>query len=465
MAATDESTWNSSVDLPMPGGPNNKVTEPPTTPPAKTRSTSLTPVGNGCAPSVGTARKGTARAVLAVAVGVEAGTGPKVFHSPQDGQRPTQRGKVVSQAAHTYTAARARWVEVMWARYGWVVTATRCHARCVQTPSALDRAAWAGRGGDTEFHDELLGSLACLHETEGRPPANGRDPRGWVRVVTWNVQRGRRPTELAALLEGCDPGIALLSELDSGMARTDNDDIPDVLAGALGAGYAFGVEFVELGLGDLLEQREAAGQENSRGLHGNAVVSPAEVVDPAVVRLPGDGWFADPSQPRVGGRMAVLATVTIDGMAVQVASTHLENRTDAGHRAEQMEVLLRAVEERAEGGPAIVGGDFNTLGAGFEELFDRTRQRVLRATEPTRFTWPVAHEPLFEVAAAHGFAWNDANVAAPTTEHDARGLPDHVPLKLDWLLVRGLEARRPTVVPVGHLSDHRAVACSVRVPG
>jgi predicted N-acetyltransferase YhbS/endonuclease/exonuclease/phosphatase family metal-dependent hydrolase len=252
---------------------------------------------------------------------------------------------------------------------------------CMQTPSAFDRAGWAARGGDDALHDELLGRLSCLHETEGRPAANARLLRGWVRVVTWNVQRGRRPTELAALLANDDAGLILLSELDSGMARSDNVDIPDVLAGALGAGYAYGVEFVELGLGDPLEQRDVAGRENARGLHGNAIVSPADIVDPEVVRLPGDGWFADPSQPRVGGRMALLASVMIDDTAVHVASTHLENRTDAGHRAEQMEVLLRALEERAGAGPAIVGGDFNTLGAGYEELFDRTRQRALRAAD------------------------------------------------------------------------------------
>ena len=32
----------------------------------------------------------------------------------------------------------------------------------------------------------------------------------------------------------------------------------------------------QLGLGDEAEQRDAAGQENTRGLHGNAIVSPAE---------------------------------------------------------------------------------------------------------------------------------------------------------------------------------------------
>jgi endonuclease/exonuclease/phosphatase family metal-dependent hydrolase len=335
----------------------------------------------------------------------------------------------------------------------------------MQSPNASDRAVWSARVGDQTLHRELLHTLSCLHECEGKgsvAPLNG-----WVRVAAWNVQRGRRPAALAALLGTTGADVAMLSELDSGMARTRNDDVPHLLADALGAGYAYGVEFVELGLGDEVEQREAAGSENARGLHGNAIVSPAELIEPCVLRLPDSEprWFAaDSTQRRIGGRMAVLATVTIDGLPVQVASTHLENRTDGEHRAEQMEVLLSAVDERAGGGPAVVGGDFNTLGAPFADLFDQAIQRTLRATDPTRFTWPVAYEPLFEVAAAHDFTWIDANVAAPTTEHHADGLPDHVPIRLDWLLVRGLEARRPAVVPVGGLSDHRIVSCAVRVP-
>ncbi len=229
----------------------------------------------------------------------------------------------------------------------------------------------------------------------------------------------------------------------------------------------FGVEFVELGLGDEAERRAAAGRVNERGLHGNAIVSPAHLGEPVVVRLPGSGpgWFAaDSPQPRVGGRVAVLATVDLGGVPVELASTHLENRTDAGHRAEQMEAVLQAVDERSAGGPAVVGGDFNTLAASYAELLDRPLVRRLRHEEPTRFTWPVTHEPVFEVARAHGFEWTDANVAAPTTDHDAGGLPDHVPLKVDWILVRGLVARRPAVMPAGGLSDHHAVSVGLRLP-
>jgi endonuclease/exonuclease/phosphatase family metal-dependent hydrolase len=298
----------------------------------------------------------------------------------------------------------------------------------VDTPTLQERADWVSRVGDEHLHQRLLDEVPCLHQVARWHAGPPSDLTGWLRVVAWNVQRGRRPMELAGRLHASGAVVYLLSELDDGMARTDNEDIADAVATDIGAGYVFGVEFVELGLGDEVEQRAAAGRVNERGLHGNAIVSPARLGEPVVVRLPepGPGWFAaDSPQPRVGGRVAVLATIDLDGVPVQLASTHLENRTDPGHRAEQMEVVLQALDERSDGGPAVVGGDFNTLGVTYAELLDRPLVRRLRREEPTRFTWPVVHEPLFEVARAHGFEWTDANVAAPTTEHDGGGMPDY----------------------------------------
>jgi endonuclease/exonuclease/phosphatase family metal-dependent hydrolase len=336
----------------------------------------------------------------------------------------------------------------------------------MEAPGASERARWARQVGDGDLHRRLLAELRCLHEVD-RGSGGAAELTGWVRVAAWNVQRGRRPAALALLLAESGADVCLLSELDSGMARTGNADVTAAIAADLGAGYAFGVEFVELSLGDVSEQRDAGAGHNVSGLHGNAIVTRASLGDPGVVRLPdtGLGWFAaDSPQPRVGGRVAVVATVTVDGVAVEVASAHLENRGDPGQRAEQMEALLRVVDARARGGPAVVGGDCNTLGASYAELFDHRLVRRMRRSDPARFSWPVSCEPLFDVARAHGFEWTDANVAAPTTAHDSGGLPDHVPIRLDWLFVRGLVARRAAVVPAAGLSDHHLVSVGVRLP-
>ena len=325
----------------------------------------------------------------------------------------------------------------------------------VDTPTASDRARWAEHLGDPTLHERLLSELNCLHQVQLEPPI-GVPLKGWVRVAAWNAARGRDLPAAASLLRRCRADLLLLSELDWGMARTGNADVPRALAESLETGYGFGVEFIEL-----------AGDEggNELGLHGNAILTAAQLQQPKVVRLGGEGeWFAaDASEPRVGGRVAVLGTIEVDGTPVRVASTHLENMTDPEGRSAQLGVLLDALEELGPA-PAIVGGDLNTFGAPLEDLADRAAVRQMRDDDPARFSWPVAYEPLFETARAHGFEWAAANVAAPTTSHDAVGLPDHVPLKLDWILTRGLDARRAAVTSCDGLSDHQVVSTAVRVP-
>lgn len=339
----------------------------------------------------------------------------------------------------------------------------------LRAPTADERAAWIAELGDPVAHQRIVAGLDCLDRVETSGDIDLPPLSGWVRVAAWNVERGRHPAAVAAALNGCGAGVALLTEVDSGMARSGNRDNPAELAAMLEAAYAYGVEFIELGPGDAGEAREVSGP-NERGLHGNLILARTPLLQPAIVRLDQGGeWFcAERGQPRVGGRVAIMATVMLDAVEVAVASVHLESASDPHQRATQLAAALEAIERRVSNGPAVIGGDLNTFGAPLNELADRHQVRRLRRTSPARFSWPVDEEPLFSMAEEKGYDWIDANVAAPTTRHDARGLPDHVPLKLDWILVRGLDARRPATVPAvaadgTPLSDHDMVAVSVRL--
>ncbi|HEY1650504.1 MAG TPA: endonuclease/exonuclease/phosphatase family protein [Acidimicrobiales bacterium] len=326
----------------------------------------------------------------------------------------------------------------------------------MDAPGSAARAEWAAQLGDDVLRRRLVATLSCLHEVEVHAPA--APPlrlRGWVRVAAWNAQRGHRPHEAAAVLRASGAELLLLSELDWGMARTANADTTRDLADALGAGYgsAYGVEFVELRLGGADERAAlGSGGDNELGLHGNAIVTRATLGDVAAVRLDDGGrWFGgDSPEPRVGGRMALVATVDLDGTAVRVASTHLENVTDPDGRAAQFEMLLSALGS----GPALIGGDLNSFGTTFDEIVEPAVTHRLHS-ERARFVWPVAHEPLFTAAAEHGFSWEAANVPEPTTTHG--------PLKIDWLLTRGLDVASPAVLDAGQLSDHHVVVASVRL--
>ena len=121
----------------------------------------------------------------------------------------------------------------------------------------------------------------------------------------------------------------------------------------MGAGYAFGVEYVELGLGDDREKAWHANESNAVGLHGNAILSKAPLDRPAVVRLDdGARWFAgeqSTNERRIGARMAMIASLDAGGTPLLVAAVHLESSTDAADRAAQVAVLLQAIEQRADG--------------------------------------------------------------------------------------------------------------------
>jgi endonuclease/exonuclease/phosphatase family metal-dependent hydrolase len=292
---------------------------------------------------------------------------------------------------------------------------------------------------------------------------------GWVRVAAWNLERGRWPAEMAAVIASTGADVVLLSEVDVGMARSSNRDVTAELATALGMSSVFGIEFVELGLGSPAEIAALpADAVNERGWHGNAVLCRAPFVSSSEVRIETGGPWTQPgsTEPREGGRMAMVASVAVDGVPVTVASVHLESDSTADERAAQLEVVLAAI---GDDGPAVVGGDLNTFGATFAELADLDVLRAMREADPARFAWPVPYEPLFAVAADHGFDVLDANLAGATTHHLGDGAPHHHPLHLDWLLVRGVEARRPTIVPAvdpssgRRLSDHQLVAASVRL--
>ena len=111
------SAWRSTVDFPTPGSPPSSVTEPGTTPPPSTRSSSATPVGIGSTPSIGTSpigRAGSTTAPIATAAGGASTSSTIVFHSPQPSHRPAHLGARRRRTHRTGSAVLRRIVAVMW---------------------------------------------------------------------------------------------------------------------------------------------------------------------------------------------------------------------------------------------------------------------------------------------------------------------------------------------------------------
>ena len=315
---------------------------------------------------------------------------------------------------------------------------------------------------DPARHDALAARVPALAGLVSSQAADPPAVPSVLRVAAWNAERLKHLAASAALLDRAGADIALLSEVDLGMARSGNRDTAAVLAALLGMDHVYGVEFVELGLGDARETRWHAGERNAAGFHGNAILSRFRLADAFMVRLDdGGAWFgaaASAAQRRLGGRMALAARLADAPRPLWVVEVHLESRSTPELRAAQMRRLLAALSERIGDAPCVIGGDLNTLAL---PRGDALPEAALRD--------PSVLEPLFAAAAAAGFAWAGSNTADVTS----RTRPDGAPLppftRIDWLLVRGLLARAPATLPAlgpdgRAISDHDLVAATLALP-
>jgi endonuclease/exonuclease/phosphatase family metal-dependent hydrolase len=297
--------------------------------------------------------------------------------------------------------------------------------------------------------------MPALSAIELRQVTNPRPTPDRLRLIAWNAERLKYHAPSAALIAESGADILLLSEADLGMARSGNRHTTADLAAALGMGYAYGVEFIELGIGDAREQSWHEGESNSAGLHGNAILSRFPLADLSLIRFSGAGrWFngRDGEQRRLGGRMALAARATLAGSSIVVVSLHLESDSDAADRARQVMELLDALDRRYGDMPMVIGGDCNTAALppaiGLEDVED--------------------FEPLFVVLAKAGFHWRGANDRMATQRTRPDGTPKPPFRRIDWLFTRGLVSSRPnTIAAIDEhglaISDHEAIAVDVGI--
>jgi endonuclease/exonuclease/phosphatase family metal-dependent hydrolase len=336
------------------------------------------------------------------------------------------------------------------------------------TPVPLSERAdiLAGPIGN-ENHRGHFDRLAVLRQIEAAGIPRRPEIDGPARIAFWNVERLRHIEAIETTLQAIGADVNILCEIDRGMARTQNTDRIVDLAERMDQAYLYAVEFVELGLGDIHEQADHAGEENVQGFHGAGLLSDVDMDAPFLIRLDDRGnWFDGAlHERRVGGTIAVGAKVGVAGRMVTMVSVHLESHCDPITRAGDMEGLLQRIETIAPGEAVIMGGDFNTSTAGPERWQDRASWLEGLRQEPQRLTSPESYEPLFEAATKYGYRWQDANVMGVPTQRFPAGSerPNH---KLDWFFTRGLKASDPRIVPaIGPdgqpSSDHEALAVTI----
>ena len=342
---------------------------------------------------------------------------------------------------------------------------------------------------------ELHRVLAGVERADLAAPRR-RGHNGRLRVVAWNVQRGRHFDALVRALSD-NPQLAvadvlLLVEVDHGMARSGNRNIARALAERLGMSYAFGVSYVTL--------EDDFGENPDRNLNGLALAGTAILSRLPIVRvenadLPELRDKFSSSEKRLGKKRALVAELDAAGTPLVVAAGHLDSNASPAQRARQLSALLACMasfgRERM-----LVGGDFNTT------TYD--------LSGPPALAWNIAHKltvngfagtighyltpelhyerALFEVLAQHGFAtagFNDRSqgtfkfdlhdpfaiqktqksVGTALTrllQHLLRPWNGVVPARLDWFAGRGLSPLAAGVVEPRdadgrRASDHAAI--------
>lgn len=312
--------------------------------------------------------------------------------------------------------------------------------------SLADRAAIAALPRTVAAHDAHMAGLPCMNSVElGR--ANTSQPLSFPLVVAaWNLERCLFPAESADRIATTGAQIVLLSEMDKGMARTGQRHTTAEVAGHLDMAFAYGVEFLELGLGSETERAFCTDPENALGFHGNAILA-ATALQPFLIRLQGTrGWFLDGGdQPRLGERMAIGAVVETTAGRIVAVSTHLESNADAAYRHNQVAALIDMLDVAFPGLPLFIGGDLNTGNHIDGDWRDET---------------------LFGHAVSRGFAAHGGPLDQMTTRASLISRwPDRA-MKLDWFLSRGLQVERSWIIPSADatgrpLSDHDMVALEI----
>lgn len=314
-------------------------------------------------------------------------------------------------------------------------------------PHPLDRAAIAKLPKTIAAHDAHLAEQPYMTQIEVGGTTPDTPLNFPFTASAWNLERCLFPEPSADKLRDTDAALILLSEMDNGMARTAQNNTTALVADHLTMTYAYGVEFLELGLGSDTERNFCTDPRNEKGFHGNALMARTPLHRPFMLRLPGARyWYLQGGdQPRLGERMAIGAVIqTTQGPMVAV-STHLESVSDAPGRHAQIAALIDALDVHFPTYPILIGGDLNT---------------------GNNIDGDHRDETLFAHATARGFAIHGGDAATMTTRPSLiTRWPDRA-MKLDWFLSRGLTIDDVQIIPSldddgRPLSDHDLITARV----
>jgi endonuclease/exonuclease/phosphatase family metal-dependent hydrolase len=240
-----------------------------------------------------------------------------------------------------------------------------------------------------------------------------------LKVVSYNI-RWRSGDDLQQLIKLFreDPEIGSasiigLQEVDRKKKRSKNTNTAKVVAEALGLYYAWAAP-----------PGAKQGQEEETGV---ALLSVYPLTDVHRIVLPHDG----PGHRR---RVALGACVNINGVETRVYSAHAETRISMAQKLDQLSALLEDLNQHSPKAPAIIMGDFNTWQS------DAAPKTIKLFTE-AGFTTPFDSQK--------------------TLSQKVLFVP--ISFRLDWIWMRGLEAKSHGIDREIEVSDHWPLWTNVRL--
>lgn len=252
------------------------------------------------------------------------------------------------------------------------------------------------------------------------PDAEPRSrPARDLRVVTYNVHMQPAADIAAAIrnnIELARADVVLFQEIED--HRREGTSRAAAIADELAMSFAYAPGYAL----------------RSGGSHGVAILSRYQLYDIEVIELPYFGVVVNSAR-----RVALAATIELDGKELRIYSVHLDNRINPAQRKRQLAPVLAAADDFV--GPAIIAGDLNT----------------------SPFCWLGSLLPI-------PCGMQDNAVETSARKHgfqvplaDSGATAKWLAMRLDAIYVRGLAPRARAVERRVRLSDHLPVWLDLRI--
>lgn len=215
------------------------------------------------------------------------------------------------------------------------------------------RAVLAG-----EFDIDSLNKIWSANLARG----NSR-PTNPLKILDWNIERGLQLSRIIETLRRENPDICILQEVDLNVPRTGAQNVAEVIARTLGLNYVYASAFQELG-------QHAGPSGPSPAYQGQAVLTRFPIRSKRILRFVHQSKYWSPRwylpnwpffQRRLGGRMALVAELNLDGTALVIYNTHLESRLSENGRLLQLREILADMRRYPPETSMVLAGDFNTV--------------------------------------------------------------------------------------------------------